>query len=87
MRFRGPQALNDNWHIRSTLKLPCNDVSDCMVDACSPEIPLFRRRASTFCKAHLKKSTSTVLFARSRFSLSISLRSVDSRELRTVASP
>src|SRR6266849_3737213 len=38
------------------------------------------RRASTFCKALLKKSTSTVLSARSRFSLLTSLRSLDSRE-------
>jgi hypothetical protein len=38
------------------------------------------RRASTFCKALLKKSTSTVLSASKRFSLLTSLRSLDSRE-------
>src|ERR1700740_1885131 len=41
--------------------------SDLLVDAVSPEAPLFRRRASIFCKAPLKKSTSSVFSARSRF--------------------
>src|ERR1035437_10511569 len=53
---------------------------DFVVDAFSPLIPLFWRRASTFCKAPLKKSTSIVLSASSRFSWLTSLRSVDSRE-------
>src|SRR5437879_5523976 len=42
--------------------------SDLVVDAFSPELPLRWRRASTFCKAPLKKSTSTALSASSRFS-------------------
>jgi len=39
------------------------------------------RRASTLCKAPLKKSNSTVFSASRRFTLSSSLRSADSREL------
>src|SRR5215471_3762955 len=46
--------------------------SDLLVDAVSPEASLFRRRASIFCKAPLKKSTSSVFSARSRFSASTS---------------
>jgi hypothetical protein len=61
-----------NGHIRSILKLPCNDISNFFADAFSPEIPLCWRRAPTFCKAPLKKSTSTVLSASNRFSLVIS---------------
>jgi len=38
------------------------------------------KRAPTFCKACLKKSTSIILFARIRFSLVISLRRRNSRE-------
>src|SRR5260370_17372094 len=41
--------------------------SDLLVDAVSPEAPLFRRRASIFCKAPLKKSTSSVFSAKSCF--------------------
>jgi hypothetical protein len=36
---------------------------DFVVDAFSPVIPLFRRRASTFCKAPLKKSSSMLFSA------------------------
>ena len=53
--------------------------SDLLVDAVSPVSPRFWRRASTFCKAPLKKSTSRVFSANSRFSWLTSLRSVDSR--------
>src|SRR5438045_91680 len=62
------------------LKPPCNGISNFVVDAFSPEMSLCWRRASILCKALLKKSTSTVLSARSRFSLLTSLRSLDSRE-------
>src|SRR5262250_2518634 len=51
---------------------------DLVVDAVSPELPLRWRRASTFCKAPLKKSTSTVFSASSRFSWCTSLRSTNS---------
>src|SRR5215470_5110597 len=39
-----------------------------------------RRRAPTFCKACLKKSTSSVLFAKSRLSFMICLRNINSRD-------
>jgi NAD(P)-dependent dehydrogenase (short-subunit alcohol dehydrogenase family) len=41
---------------------------DLVVDAFAPEDPLCWRRASTFCKAPLKKSTSSVLSTSSRWS-------------------
>jgi hypothetical protein len=44
------------------------------VDASSPEFCFCRRRALAFCKAGLKKSTSRVLFAKSRFSFVICFR-------------
>src|SRR3981189_2197063 len=53
---------------------------DFVVDASSPLMPLFWRRASTFCKAPLKKSSSNVLSTSTRFNWLISVRSVDSRE-------
>jgi hypothetical protein len=40
---------------------------DLIVDAFSPDLLLAWRRASTFCKALLKKSTSSVFSARTRF--------------------
>jgi hypothetical protein len=40
-----------------------------VVDTVSPELPLRWRRASTFCKALLKKSSSIVFSASSRFKL------------------
>jgi len=40
---------------------------DLIVDAFSPALLLGWRRASTFCKALLKKSTSSVFSARTRF--------------------
>lgn len=49
-------------------------------DAFVPEAVLWRRRAPALCKARLKKPTSIVLFARSRFSLVISLRRKSSRK-------
>jgi hypothetical protein len=48
------------------------------VDAFPPLIPLYRRRASTFCKAPLKKSNSSVFSASNRFTRLSSTRSVDS---------
>src|SRR5215469_9996489 len=48
--------------------------SDLLVDPISPVSPLFWRRASTFCKAPLKKSTSKVFSASSRFSRRFSFR-------------
>src|SRR5258705_11273415 len=62
------------------LKLPCNGIPNCVVDTFPPEMSLCWRRASSFCKALLKKSTSTVLSASNRFSLLTSLRSLLSRE-------
>jgi hypothetical protein len=47
---------------------------DLLVDAVSPESPRFWRRASTFCKAPLKKSTSMVFSASNRLSYRISFR-------------
>jgi hypothetical protein len=41
---------------------------DLVVDAVSPALVFFWRRASTFCKAPLKKSASSVLSASKRFS-------------------
>src|SRR5580658_4686509 len=51
-----------------------------VVDALSPEVGLCRRRAPTLCQACLKKSTSSVLFASTRFSLVICLRRISSRD-------
>jgi len=51
-----------------------------VVDALSPGRKFCRRRAPTLCKARLKKSTSRVLFASSRFSLRICLRRINSRD-------
>src|SRR6516164_905238 len=48
--------------------------SDLLVDSVSPVSPLRRRRASIFCKAPLKKSTSRVFSASSRFSCWFSFR-------------
>ena len=48
--------------------------SDLLEDPVSPVSPLFWRRASTFCKAPLKKSTSRVFSASSRFSRRFSFR-------------
>jgi hypothetical protein len=48
--------------------------SDLLVDSVSPVSSLRRRRASIFCKAPLKKSTSRVFSAKSCFKRWISLR-------------
>src|ERR1051326_2149903 len=53
---------------------------DLVVDAVAPEPPLCCRRASTFCKAPLKKSNSRLFSASTRLSWLTSLRKVDSRE-------
>jgi len=47
---------------------------DLLVDPISPVSSLRRRRASTFCKAPLKKSTSSVFSASSRLSRRFSFR-------------
>jgi hypothetical protein len=65
------------------LKLPCNGIPDLLVDALSPQMFLFWRRASILCKALLKKSNSSIFSASNRFTPFNSLRSVDSRELQT----
>src|ERR1044072_6098961 len=53
---------------------------DLVVDAFPPESSLCWRRASIFCKAPLKKSSSRVFSASTRLSWLTSLRRVDSRE-------
>src|SRR5918995_1405997 len=53
---------------------------DLVVDAFAPEPSVCWRRASTFCKAPLKKSSSKVFSASTRLSWLTSLRKVDSRE-------
>src|SRR5215471_13007816 len=58
----------------SQVTLQGHHFSDLVVDAVSPEAPLFWRRASIFCKAPLKKSTSSVFSASSRSSLRTCLR-------------
>jgi hypothetical protein len=50
---------------------------DLVVDALAPESPLFWRRASIFCKAPLKKSTSRVVSANTRFSCRYTARNGD----------
>src|ERR1700751_1345720 len=47
--------------------LPRHHFPDLVVDVVSPELLLRWRRASTFCKAPLKKSTSIVFSASKRF--------------------
>src|SRR5262245_61502973 len=54
---------------------------DLVVDAFAPEPPLCWRRASIFCKAPLKKSSSRVFSASRRLSRSFSLRRFASGEL------
>jgi hypothetical protein len=65
------------------LKLPCNGISNLLEDAFSPAALPCWRRASTLCKAPLKKSTSIVFSASSRLILFSSRRSEVSRELKT----
>src|ERR1700681_3547042 len=64
-----------------------HQLPDLVVDAVSPACLLLWRRASTFCKAPLKKSASSVLSATSRFSRPIFCRSSRSRELAGGPSP
>src|SRR3974377_801186 len=62
--------------------------SDLLEDPASPVSPLFWRRASTFCKAPLKKSTSKVFSASRRFSRRFSFRQAAAWVLgRAVSSP
>ena len=49
--------------------------ADLLEDAVSPDLLPLRRRASTFCKAPLKKSTSSVFSASTRFRSRTSFRS------------
>src|SRR2546423_7592735 len=58
-----------------------HQLSDLLEDTVSPELPLLRRRASTFCKAPLKKSASSVFSPSTRFRSQICLRSSRSWEL------
>src|SRR5678815_3563398 len=67
--------------------LPRHHRSDLGVDARAPDLPLCRRRASTLCKAPLKKSTSKTFSASTRFRWLISFRSVASREVAGGSSP
>src|SRR5512134_1527004 len=59
--------------------LPRHHVPDLGVDARAPDLPLGWRRASTCCKAPLKKSTSKTFSANTRLSWLTSFRSVASR--------
>jgi hypothetical protein len=61
-------------------------LSDLFVDAVSPEPLLLRRRASTFCKAPLKKSVSSVFSASTRFRSRISLCSSRTGDLIVIPS-
>src|SRR5215470_2251498 len=60
---------------------------DLVVDAVPPEPPLPWRRASILCKAPLKKSTSRVLSASSRFSWRFCLRSSRTRAFAVGSAP
>src|ERR1041384_4984528 len=53
---------------------------DLVVDAFAPVMSCCWRRASIFCKAPLKKSTSRVFSAKARWSLLTSCRSLPARE-------
>src|SRR6185369_3511219 len=60
---------------------------DLVVDAFAPVMSCGWRRASIFCKAPLKKSTSSVLSAKARFSWLTSWRSLASPEFGGSPSP
>src|SRR5436853_3843052 len=60
--------------------LPRHHVPDVGVDACAPAFSVRWRRASTVCKAPLKKSTSRTFSANTRLSWLTSFRRVASRE-------
>src|SRR5204862_4574521 len=64
-----------------------HQLPDSVVDAFSPEPLLLRRRASTFCKAPLKKSTSSAFSPSTRFSSRISFRSSRSPEFAARPGP
>src|SRR5215813_10030724 len=51
-----------------------HQLSNLLKDSVLPELPLLRRRASTFCKAPLKKSASRAFSPRTRFRSRISFR-------------
>jgi hypothetical protein len=70
----GPAHLSQLTHSLDTQSgLQGHPCSYLVVDALSPESHFCRRRAPTLCKACLKKSTSTVLFANNLLSLLICL--------------
>src|ERR1700676_3052543 len=60
-----------------------HQLPDSVVDAFAPELLLLRRRASIFCKASLKKSTSSAFSPSTPFSSRISFRSSLSRAAPT----
>src|SRR6185437_12888693 len=64
-----------------------HQLPDLLVDAVSPGCVLLWRRASTFCKAPLKKSASSVLSATSRFRCATWSRSSRSFPFSAGASP
>src|SRR6185503_18839565 len=69
----GPTHLGQLTHPFNTqTALQAHHFPDLVVDALSPLSPLACRRAATFCKAPLKKSTSRVFSANNRFSSLIS---------------
>src|SRR6185295_5649638 len=77
----GPTYLGQLTHPFNTqAALQRHHFPDLVVDAFAPEPSFCWRRASTFCKAPLKKSSSRVLSASTRLSWLTSLRRVDSRE-------
>src|SRR6266851_8936543 len=84
-RLNGEQVVfpHEPRHIAHPLDtqsaLPRHHVPDVAVDAGAPDVPVRWRRASTVCKAPLKKSTSSIFSAKRRFNWLTSLRSVDSR--------
>src|SRR5262249_19015400 len=64
----GPPANNGAGALDTQAALPRHHFPDLVVDVGSPELLLRWRRASTFCKAPLKKSTSIVFSPTNRFS-------------------
>src|ERR1700722_9238111 len=94
IHFRTPAFSSDRDIVLGLLSRPCkrrrersgcnsgrlHQLPDLVVDAVSPVGLLFWRQASTFCKAPLKKSASSVLSAISRFSCATCNRSSRSLE-------
>src|SRR3989442_2667540 len=75
----GPANAGQLTHALDTqAALQRHHFPDLVVDAVSPEPPRLWRRASTFCKAPLKKSTSIAFSANSPFNCWACLRYADS---------